>query len=167
MLRHKASTAFLLGLLILGVSLPAAAQWKWRDAQGKIQYSDLPPPGSVKDKDILARPANAPLRVVVIPAPGTEPVPVPAKPPAPPPSPAASAPSKAELEQAAKQKAETQRLAEMRRENCSRAQDALKMLESGVRIRSQAANGESYVMSDEQRAEEINRTRAIAANECK
>ena len=55
--------ALLLSLLgVLGglmPSSPAAAQWKWRDAQGRVQYSDRPPPTTVPDRDILTRPAAA------------------------------------------------------------------------------------------------------------
>ena len=29
--------------------LPAAAQWKWRDKRGQVQYSDLPPPRDIPD----------------------------------------------------------------------------------------------------------------------
>src|ERR1017187_325860 len=39
------------------LALPAQAQWKWRDAAGHVQYSDLPPPSGTPDKDILSRPA--------------------------------------------------------------------------------------------------------------
>ena len=50
----------LLGVLAgLMPSSPAAAQWKWRDAQGRVQYSDRPPPTTVPDRDILTRPAAA------------------------------------------------------------------------------------------------------------
>jgi len=38
-------------------ALPAQAQWKWRDAAGHVQYSDLPPPSGTPEKDILGRPA--------------------------------------------------------------------------------------------------------------
>ena len=50
----------LLALAALALALPCAAQWKWRDAQGHIQYSDRPPPNEVRDRDILTRPAAAP-----------------------------------------------------------------------------------------------------------
>src|SRR5215203_3641015 len=39
------------------IALPAAAQWKWRDKGGHVQYSDLPPPPGTADTDILARPS--------------------------------------------------------------------------------------------------------------
>ena len=44
------------------LALPVAAQWKWRGANGQMQYSDLPPPPGVAEKDILQRPGNTALR---------------------------------------------------------------------------------------------------------
>ena len=38
------------------LALPAAAQWKWRDKNGQVQYSDLAPPNGVAERDILQRP---------------------------------------------------------------------------------------------------------------
>jgi Domain of unknown function (DUF4124) len=49
------------------LALPAEAQWKWRDKGGRMQYSDLPPPASVAEQDILQRP-NGAQRVVTAPA---------------------------------------------------------------------------------------------------
>ena len=46
-------------LLILPLLALAQTQWKWRDAQGRVQYSDRPPPAGTADKDILARPPGA------------------------------------------------------------------------------------------------------------
>ena len=52
-----AAAAALLALAGLSSALPAAAaEWKWRDAAGRIVYSDRPPPASVPDKAILQRP---------------------------------------------------------------------------------------------------------------
>ena len=49
-----------LALVGLALALPAVAQWKWRDAQGRITVSDRPPPREVPERDILVRPAAAP-----------------------------------------------------------------------------------------------------------
>ena len=46
-------------LALMALTSIAHAQWKWRDADGRTQYSDRPPPPSVADKDILQRPSNA------------------------------------------------------------------------------------------------------------
>ena len=59
---------------VLGVclALPAAAQWKWRGKDGRIQYSDLPPPAGTADQDILQRP-NVSQRRFAPPAPASAP----------------------------------------------------------------------------------------------
>ena len=42
-----------------GLSLPAAAQWKWRDRVGHVQYSDRPPPPGIANNGIVQRPQAA------------------------------------------------------------------------------------------------------------
>lgn len=61
-MRHKPLFVALIGLTL---AASAQAQWKWRDAKGNVQYSDMPPPAGVADKDILQRP-NAPARPTII-----------------------------------------------------------------------------------------------------
>ena len=39
--------------LLLCMAIPAAAQWMWRDANGRVTASDIPPPREIPDKDIL------------------------------------------------------------------------------------------------------------------
>ncbi len=41
----------------LALPVQAQTQWKWRDKTGRTQYSDLPPPATVPEQDILSRPA--------------------------------------------------------------------------------------------------------------
>jgi hypothetical protein len=44
----------------LALSLPAAAAlYKWTDANGRVVYSDQPPPGSVKSEQLQAAPPPA------------------------------------------------------------------------------------------------------------
>ena len=55
----KSTVRLLVALVCCSVLIgPVAAQWKWRDAGGRIQYSDRPPFASVPDRDILQRPAT-------------------------------------------------------------------------------------------------------------
>lgn len=50
----------LFGLLLLAAALPAAAQnaYRWVDEKGRVQYSDQPPPQSVKQFEERKLPAN-------------------------------------------------------------------------------------------------------------
>lgn len=171
-----------LGLLACSIALPAQAQWKWRDAGGKIQYSDMPPPKGTPDKDILQRPAGSKQPpVIVLPfgaAGGATGGAAGGATAASAPSPAASGSSKAELdqqakqkqqeqEQAAKQKEDERKVTQLRRENCTRAQDNLRMLQEGVRISRLNERGENVVIDERQRAEETQRTRLVIGSECR
>ena len=169
--------AALLALLAASLlSLPAEAQWKWRDKSGHVQYSDLPPPNGTPDQDILLRPnansrragpvPNAPVSIVTS---GTA---------------ASSAASgalvprttdsdleaarkKTEAEAAAKAKVEEQRIAALKADNCARAKTQLSTLESGIRLARANASGEREFLDDKQRAEETRRTKVVIGTDCK
>jgi len=163
----------LLAALMLGAAGTALAQWKWRDSGGKIQYSDLPPPPGVPEKDVLQRPPGARTPIVVraldAAAAGSAPA-APASAPA--------APSKAELEQQARQKQEQEqlakrqkdeekRVAEQRADNCKRATSNLRALEDGLRITRRSEAGETVFLDEKQRAEEMQRARAVMSSDCR
>ncbi len=159
----------LLALICLAAAGTAQAQWKWRDAQGRTQYSDMPPPPGVADKDILQRPASARAHIVIAPVGAT---------PASAPPPAASAPNKAELEQkqkakaeqeqqAAKQKEAERRAEEQRRENCRNAQGNLRGLQNGGRLTRTNEKGEMVFMDDAQRQAEIDRMQQAVTSNCR
>lgn len=161
----------LIALLGLLLAASAQAQWKWRDAKGNVQYSDLPPPPGVADKDILQRPPAA-VRAAIVVAPAGQAASAPA------PKPAASAPTKAELDAAARQKQDQdalaakqredeRRAAEQRRENCGRAQANLRDLQSGLRITRTNDQGERVYMDDAQRQAEVERARQLITSECR
>jgi hypothetical protein len=148
---------------------PAAmAQWKWRDASGRVTVSDTPPPRDIADKDILLRPNPATVR-------RSEPAASAAQAAAS----AASAPAsalenevearkrKAEQEQKAKEKAAEEANAAIRAENCVRAKSQLRALEDGLRMARTNEKGEREILDDKARAAETQRTRAIIASDCK
>jgi len=158
----------LTALLGATLSLPAAAQWKWRDKSGQIQYSDLPPPPGVAEKDILQRPNSAAQRRAarVVSEPASAASAAPAAPKMVEPELEAKR-RKAEQEQAAKKKAEDEKLALARAENCTRAKGHLRTLEDGVRIARTNEKGEREILDDKARADETRRTREIIAADCK
>lgn len=163
----------LLVLLMIGVVPTAMAQWKWRDASGKVQYSDLPPPHGTLEKDILQRPPNARPAVVVRPlasgAPAAEAAPAASAPRAPTRAEAEQEARKkaADAESAKRQKEEDRKQAELRAENCRRATAQLKLLEDGVRLTRRNEAGENIPLDDRMRADEIRNTRSVIAAECK
>jgi hypothetical protein len=170
------------GLLALS-PLPAEAQWKWRDANGRVTASDRPPPPGIADKDILQRPGST----------AREPMPPPSGAGArdtPAAAAAASAPTRSsdpELEarkrkaeddaaarkkadeqtQAANRKAEDERVAAAKADNCQRARGALRALEDGVRIARTKPDGEREFLNDAQRATETHRVRGVIASDCR
>ncbi|KQV89100.1 MULTISPECIES: DUF4124 domain-containing protein [unclassified Roseateles] len=168
---RKAFRQALLVLLCLAAAGAAQAQWKWRDAKGNVQYSDMPPPPGTPDKDILLRPYVAKPTIVVAP-PSTQASAASA------PRPPASAPTKAEQEAAArqkkdqdgetaKQKEEERRVAAQRRENCARAQANLRDLQSGTRLTRTNEKGERVFMDEAQISAEVSRARDTITSECK
>jgi hypothetical protein len=164
-----ASLACLLVLALAGGAGDAQAQWKWRDKSGQINASDRPPPLDVPDKDILGRPTDNQRRAA--PAASAS---------ASAPAAAASGPAlgpldrelqarqrNAEQEQAAKAKADAERLAAQRGENCRAARGHLAALETGQRIARMNDKGEREVLDDKGRAEEQRRARAVIASDCR
>lgn len=168
-MRHAAATlaaTLLLGLASSGV----IAQWKWRDANGRITASDLAPPSSVPDRDILARPTEQRSS-------NGAPSPVPAASA----SPTSARPvvtvgtdpelearrKKAADEQSAKKRQDEQREAAARAENCNRVRANLGALSQGGRIARANAQGEREILDDKAIAEELKRAQAAVASECR
>ena len=153
---------------------PAFAQWKWKDAQGRVTVSDLPPPRSVPDKDILQRP-EAQRRAATAAAAEAASAAAPGTPGAAPQAAASSPVDKdleakkraAEQERAAKAKAEEDKLSAQRAENCRRARQHLAALDSGQRIVRMNDKGEREFIDDAQRANEARRARDVIASECR
>jgi hypothetical protein len=168
-MQHKLLIA---ALIAIGLAAPAQAQWKWRDAQGKVQYSDRPPPSGTPEQDVLQRPANATRTITVVPVGQAAAAAASA------PRPATSTPTKAEQDaaardkqaqdrEAAKQKEAERQQAELRRQNCARAQANLRELQSGTRITRTNEQGERVFMDDAQRQAEVERARGLITSECR
>ena len=163
----------------LTLSLPSSAiEWKWRDASGRIVYSDRPPPASIPDKAILSSPRGLSSKQAVPPSPsGPSLVPGPVALVGLPASVAASGPRTIEPEleakrrkeaeaKAAEKKAEEAKVAATKAENCSRARSQMKTLDEGGRIARTNAKGEREYLDDKGRADEQKRMRDIMAIDC-
>lgn len=161
-----ACAALAAALSITALPAGAQAQWKWRGADGKVQYSDRPPPPEVAEKNILARPSGARRYE------GSDP-------PAATPD-AASGPAikasdpqlqarKREADQAekAKQKAEEERLDRQRADNCARARTYAKTLGDGLRVSRTNDKGETEILDDAARSQELARAQQVIASDCK
>lgn len=161
----------LLSLLTIGAALwlvspNAHAQWKWRDKNGQVTASDLPPPREVADKDILQRPDVLARRLA--PAAPASAASAPLAPKAAGLDPELEKRKKAtEAEESAKTKVEDERQAAQRRENCGRARSHLTTMESGQRIARTNDRGEREYLDDNARTQEIRRAREVIATDCR
>ncbi|MDP4300223.1 DUF4124 domain-containing protein [Leptothrix discophora] len=149
-----------------GVAAPALAQWKWRDADGRIQYSDRPPPPGIPARSVLARPAA--------------PAPVQARAVDPAASPAATAEAasgarnvdpelaaRKRAAEAAERKAEDERFARERQASCARARDYLRVLETGLPLARVNEKGERENVPGAERDAELRRAREIISSDCR
>lgn len=143
-----------LAAAILAFSFAALAQqYKWRDENGRVRYGDVPPPG------VKATPLRPP------PGPSTPPAAA---------KPAMSAAEKdaefrKRLKEAEKEREKQQQAAEnaaAKRENCDRAQEYIRTIESGERMARTDSRGERYFLDDAQRAQELAKARQAAQQSC-
>lgn len=158
------------GALMLVLALPAAAQWKWKDARGQTQYSDLPPPPGTPDSAILMRPAV--IQRVATPPLGAASGPMSVA------SANALTPKsvdpeleakkkKAEQDAKDKTKAEDAKLNAAKADNCARAKSAMRGIETGQRLSRTNAAGEREYLDDAARAAEAKHTQEVIAADCK
>jgi hypothetical protein len=155
----------------LACAMPASAQWAWRDAAGKMVYSDQPPPKSVPARDIVRQPAAAPVGRQAAPAEPAE-----AKAPAAAPRPAAPTLVEREMESRLRQ----QKLAEAEKkaadeeaqraqvaQNCERMRAYVRALDGGFRIGRVDAAGQQEILDDAQRASEKARVQSQIEQQCR
>ncbi len=166
-------------------ALGAAAQWQWIDKDGRKVFSDRPPPQDIPEKNMLKQPSFGGPRVTT-PAAASAPAAAAAAAPATAaasgtaaaPAAAASAASgkdkelekrkaEAEAAEAAKKKAEDEKIAKAKAENCARAKASKTMFESGTPLRQTNAQGERIFLDEAQRNAEVKRIDAVIASDCK
>lgn len=163
-----------LSVAALACSTSASAQWAWRDAAGKMVYSDQPPPTSVPAKNIVRQPAApAPARPAAAADVAVEAT---AEAKAPAARPAAPTVADREIESrrrqqqladAEKKAAEEQAQQAQAAENCERLRAYLRALEGGHRIARVNAAGEKEILGDAQRTAELDRTRSQIEQQCR
>jgi hypothetical protein len=162
------------------ISSPSEAQWAWKDGNGRLVYSDRPPPSDIKPTQIVRQPST---QVLANPAPASGPIdeggkPGDAKNSDPKSAPAPNAPKtiaerdmefrKRQQERADSEKkaAEEQTKSAAKTAECERARGYMKSLEDGVRISRTDASGNREFLDDAQRAAEVERTRKIIQGAC-
>ncbi len=169
---------FALGLLFAATA--AFAQWQWLDKDGRKVYSDRAPPPDVLEKNIVKRPGGRSSAVASPVADTGESASSPTQGSAAAiPAQAASGPKGTGLDkdleakkklaadaEAAKRKAEEDKVTKAKIENCARAKQAKATMDSGVRIGRVNAAGEREVMDEATRAAETKRIQSVMASDC-
>ncbi len=162
----------LLAMLLVALATTAQAQWKWKDANGQVHVSNMPPPREVPDKNILTRPGapSSAAKAAAAPITAASAVPTAAQPGIAAPKADSELEKRrklAEAEEQNKKKAEEAKLAGQKAENCGRARAQLATLESGIRIAQTNAKGEREFLDDKARQGEVQRVRDVMANDCR
>jgi len=154
---------------------PAAAQWAWKDDNGRTVYSDRPPPATVKSDRIVRQPPNA--QTVLPPsAAGGDAAARPADTKAAAAAPAAPkslAEQEMEFRKRQQERADAEKKAQeeqvktaARAADCNRAKNYLRAIEDGHRIERTDAAGNREFLNDSQRAAEADRTRKLIQSTC-
>jgi len=156
------NTVLLLAIVTAAISGAAISgqTYKWTDAQGKVHYSDQPPPDTVKEPITVKTPHQAP---TATPA-GKDSAPAKAKT-----YPDQEADFKKRQVEAAEREATERKKADeaaQRKQTCMQARLQLKSMQSGVRVTQMNAKGEREYMNDAQVGQEIERVKKIEASAC-
>jgi len=175
----RAAISIAIALAAFGAA-PAHAQWAWKDGNGRLVYSDRPPPPDIKAANIVRQPN---LQTLANPAPASGPLDdagkaLEGKAPETKGAPAPAAPKtiaerdmefrkrQAERADSDKKAVEEQTKTATRTADCERARGYMKTLEDGVRITRTDAAGNREFLDDAQRAAEVDRTRKVIEGAC-
>lgn len=162
------------------LSLGVAAQWQWVDKDGRKVFSDRAPPADIPESSILKRTSQTKAATPITSSAEDSPKDAPKSSASVPAQAGASAskPSaldkeladrkkKAEQAEAAKRKADEDRVSKAKSENCERAKAAKAGLDSGIRMSRINQQGEREILDDTARAAEAKRIQGIVDSDCK
>jgi hypothetical protein len=163
---------------VVFASCPVAAQWAWKDDNGRTVYSDRPPPATVNTDRIVRQPPNK-QTVLPPPAPGADTAPRPAAdakggtPASAETAPKSLAEQEMEFRKRQQERADAEKKAQdeqtklaAKAADCERAKGYLRAVESGERITRTDAAGNREFLDDSQRAAEAERSRKIVQATC-
>lgn len=175
---YRVWTTLAVAVFVVFTSFPAAAQWAWKDDNGRTVYSDRPPPASVNTDRIVRQPPN---KQTVLPpsASGTETAPRPAADAkattaaTAPAAPKSMAEQEMEFRKRQQERADAEKKAQdeqtklaAKAADCERAKGYLRAVEGGERITRTDAAGNREYLDDAQRAAEAERTRKLVQATC-
>lgn len=172
--RSRLLAALALAFVAAAYVSGAAAQWAWKEDNGRVVYSDRPPPANIKSTQILRQPsAAAPASAPPASTPGAADAEKPAAAPAPASAPKSIAEREMEFRKRQQERADGERKAQEEQQkaaakaaDCERSRGYLRSLEDGVRISRTDASGNREILDDAQRAAEIDRMRKMVQQLC-
>jgi hypothetical protein len=143
----------LIALALLGLNAHAELN-KWVDEEGKVHYSDTPPP-DVKTQSVrnLSGKGQTEAPASYSPKSYTE-------------REAELKKSRLEKEEASKKQAQQDAAAETRKRNCETARQHARVLEEGARVFNYDANGERNYLDDDTRAQRLEEARKAVSADC-
>lgn len=154
----------------------AAAQWAWKEDNGRVVYSDRPPPANIRPTQIIRQPnvaAPAPAPQAGSPGSATGEGEKQAAAPAATAAPKSIAERDMEFRKRQLERADSERKAQEEQQksaakaaDCERSRGYLRSLEDGMRISRTDASGNREILDDAQRAAEIERTRKMIQQLC-
>ena len=163
--------------VLLAAATVTAQVYKWVDKDGKVQYTDTPPPADAKGtpKKVDTRPASGPAATPAAPAkaaPGKDAGKdaakgAPAKPLTLEERNKESEKRRAEQAEAEKKAGEQAKVDKANQERCKEATRYLRDLETGRTISTTDDAGERKIMDDAARAAEVTRARNAMSESCK
>jgi hypothetical protein len=156
---------YVLIAFLLALSFTAhAALHKWVDSEGKVHYSDEPPPPDVKSQTIRTAPESPAEASAPAAAGASASGPAPAK---------TIYEKEAEMKKAQKAKAEAsqkaaqkEQEAQLKQKNCEQSRNQLATLQNSPRIATYDASGERSFMDDTQRQRAIDDAQAAIKQYC-
>jgi len=171
--RIAAIAALMAAMALTTAASASPAAWKWRNADGRIVYSDLPPPPGAR-VTLLAKPASAAGAPSTIPV---GPVATELAPAAATAAPATAPTSWVERDRVARKQAQERAEAEQRQADesrqkaerdraCTETRDSLRTLQSGIRLHTVNARGEQEVVSDAERLRRLDAANRTLAEHC-
>ena len=162
------AVAFVAGTFAAG----ASAQWAWKDDNGRLVYSNIPPPPSIKATQIVRQPGpSSPSARAAAPVEGESEKAASA--PAPANAPKTYAERDAEFRKRQQERADSERKTQEDQQKtaqkaveCERSRGYLRALEDGVRITRTDAAGKREYIDDAQRGAEMDRMRKAIRELC-
>lgn len=162
---------------LLVASAAVASSWQWRDASGRMVYSDRPPPADVRESQIVRAPAmqaSARAEASAASSPAADPSQASS-------APAARAPARPrswaereadfrkrmlERKEVEKKARDERELADAANRSCEDLRMTLRTLESGLRVVTVDARGAANPIDDAERARRVANARRDLASHC-